>query len=340
MKIPRILKLSRKKLIILTVIIILAVAGFGLFGKKKQTPLQFATVKRQNIKSTVSSSGNLTGKDTVNLKFQSSGKLAYINVKISDEVVSGKVIAGLDVQELNISLQQAQNTLRDKQAIVDKIHDDVKDHDKDESFTQKQNRTTAEVARDNAYDEIKAARRAFQDAVLISPIGGIITQVNFISGQNVSVADLIVQIVDNSSIYFDTDIDEADIGKVSKDQISEITLDAYSDKIFKGVVDQILPQTKTTSSGATVVTVRIKLLDSPTTFVNGLSGQAIITLESKTNVLTIPLESLREDQTVVVEENNHQLVKKVKKGISSDLDIEILEGLNEGEKVLLNPPAK
>lgn len=338
MKIHQILKPSKKKIIIFAVIV-LVIAGVSLTSEKKQAPLQFSEVKRQDIKSTVSSSGSLTGKDVANLKFRSSGKLSYINVKAGDTVLKGDVIAGLDTQDLSIKLSQAQNTLKDKQAAAEKTLDDVKDHSKDETFTQKKDRTAAEVARDNAYDSVKEAKRAFQDVVLITPISGLVTQTNGIAGQTVSSADLIAQIADDSQLVFDTDIDEADIGKVSAGQKAEVSLDAYDDKIFTGDVYEIIPQTKTTSSGTTVVTVRIKLTDTPQTFINGLSGEAFIILAEEKNALTIPQEALREDDTVLIQKGEMVPVK-VTAGIYSDTEVEIKEGLNEGDRVVLNPPAK
>lgn len=338
MKIRSILKPSKKKVAGLIVLIILAVIGFNFFSPKKQAPLQFATVKKQDIKSVVSSSGSLTGKSVANLKFKSAGKLSYVNVKAGDWVKKYQSIAGLDTQDLAITLQQATNSLRDKQAIVDKALDDVKDHSKDESFAQRVTRTAAEVTRDNAFDSVKAAQRAFQDVEISSPIDGVVTQALIVSGQTVSGSDLIAQVVDISSIYFDTDVDEADISKISVGQTSEITLDAYGEKIFKGVVEQIIPQTKTTSSGATVVTVRIKLDQFPGNFINGLSGQSEIIISRAENVLIIPLEALGEDNMVILQNEKGQQKVKVLPGIQSDTDVEIKMGLQEGDKIWLNYP--
>ena len=338
-KIPRILKLSKKKIALIIVLIILGIIGFNFFAPKKAATLQFAQVKRQDIKSTVSSSGSLTGKNVADLKFKSSGKLSYINVKVGDGVYAGEVIAGLDTQDLTITLQQAQNTLRDKQAQVDKALDDVKGHSADESFTQRQTRTTAEVARDSAVDSVKAAQRAFQDDVVISPIAGVVTKAPYIPGQIIS-SDAIVQIVDFSLIYFNTDIDEADISKVSLGQKAQVNLDAYPDKTFDGKVDEIIPQTKTTSSGATVITVRINLNSLSITPVNGLSGQASIILAEAKNTLILPQETVRDDNTVFVQTAQGMRPEKVEVGIKSDTDVEIKNGVSEGDRVLLNPPAK
>lgn len=334
MVIPHILKPSRKKIVILGAIVLAIFFLTAFFRPNKQAPLEFVSVKKQDIKSVVSSSGQLTGKTGVDLKFKGGGKLSYLKVKTGDQIEAGQTVAGLDTQQLAIDLQQAQNTLKDKQAIVDKTLDDVKDHDKDETFTQRQSRTTAQVARDNAYDEVKAAQRAFQDALIISPISGIVTQAPPIPGQIVSASDLIAQVVDFSQIFFDTDIDETDIGKISLGQKAEATLDAYPDKIFDGTVEEIIPQTKTTSSGATVVTVKINLGNPAITLVNGLSGQASIIFSEAKNVLTIPQEALREDNSVVIQTQKGVESKKVVTGIKSDTDVEIKVGLEENDKVV------
>ncbi len=350
MGVSKYLRLSKKKLIILAVIIIIASAGFYFYSRPKQDSLQFAEVKRQEIKSIVSSSGNLTGKNNADLKFMLPGKLTFINVKAGDTVFAGQVLAGLDTQQLGIELQQAQNTLRDKQATTDKVIDDI--HlfqygnggfanvgSQNETMTQRQLRTTAEVARDNAFDSIKLVQRGFQDTVIISPLNGLVTQALEVPNQPVSAADSIVQVVDTTAIYFDTDIDEADISKVKEGQPAEVILDAYPEDILNGTVEQILLQSKTTSQGAKVVTVRIRINNPPADFINGLTGQADIIIESVAASLTIPIETLRDDNTVLVREGEKLVPRKVTPGIISETDVEIKSGLKEGEKVQLNPPS-
>lgn len=339
MKIRRILRLSRKKIIILVILIVASLVLFNAFGTKKQTPLQFASVKKQDVKSTVSSSGTLTGKNVVDLKFRSSGKIAFINVKVGDKVIQGQVIGGLDTQDLSIKLQQAENTLRDKQAIAQKAEDDVKDHSSDESFAQQVTRTTAQAARDSAFDAVKEAQRAFQEAVITSPIDGTITQAPLIVGQIVSTSDLVAQVADFSKYTFNTDIDEADIGKVSLYQKAEVSVDAFADQTFNGTVSEIIPNTKTTSSGATVITVKINLGELYINPINGLSGQASIIITEVPSALTIPIEALRDDNTVVVPAGKGLKAEKVEPGIKSDTDVEIKKGLKEGDRVVLNPPA-
>ncbi len=171
--------------------------------------------------------------------------------------------------------------------------------------------------------------------MIISPISGLVTKAPYIPGQVIG-SDAVVQVVDFSQVYFDTDIDEADIGKISLDQRAQVSLDAYPDQVFTGVVEKMIPQTKTTSSGATVVTFRINLDHPAIALVNGLSGQASILLAEAKAVLTLPLEAVREDNTVLVQTKEGLKMEKIETGIKSDINVEIKKGLNEGDRVLLN----
>lgn len=339
MKVQGFLKPTKKKIIILIILAVAIFLGFKFFGKPKATPLQFATVKRQDIRATVSASGTLSGKDSANLRFKSSDKLAYINVKSGDRVTVGQVIAGLDTQDLSIALQQAQNTLRDKEATAKKIEDDVKDHSDDESFTLKATRTTAQAARDSAFDSVKAAQRAFQDAVITSPINGVITQAIEVPNQVVSSADLIAQVVDDSETYFDGEIDESDIAGVSVGQEAEVSLNTYPDKVFTGKVAKIMPNIKTTTGNATVIIVKILLDKADIKNIPGLNGQATITVSKASNVLSIPIESIQNDNTVFISGPKGLTKVPVTLGIKSDVDTEVKSGLSEGQQIILNPPA-
>lgn len=332
-----------KKIWIPGILIVLVLIWFVVIPSGPKEKPQFAQAKHENLRSTVSASGILTGKNTATLTFQSGGQLAYINVKKGDTVKSGQVLAGLDATQLAIDLRQAENTLRSAQATVDKTLDDTHlfqygaGGTTGETQTQIMNRTTAQVARDNAFDSVKAAREALYDTTLISPIAGTVTQAPLLAGQTVSGGATVVQIVDWTGVYFDTDIDEADISKISVGQQAEVTLNAYPDQTFSGSVAEILPSTKTTTSGATVVTVRIALDNPGIKLIANLNGDASIILDQAPNALAIPQEAVTEDNKVVVQTANGLETRQVTTGLRSDTDVEILSGLNDGEQVVTNP---
>ena len=338
-----------KRFLIIAIVLILILGAFSYFNlSSKEQPPQFTTVQRQDLKSTVASSGTIASKQAVNLKFKSSGKLAYLNFKEGDSIYQGQVIAGLDSKEQSINLQQAQNILREKQATLEKVLDDI--HlfqygnggfsnvgSPNETQTQRQTRIVAEVASDNAYDSLKSAQRAFEDITLISPVNGIIIQLSPVVGQNITATETIARVVDTSDVEFDAEIDESDIAKVLLGQKAEVTLNAYPDKVFSGEVIRITQTTKTTSSGTTVVIVKVKLTDPPQQFTEGLNGQVTIVTKKLKNVLAIPQDALLDGKNVLIKRDGSLETKTVETGFSSDADIEIIKGLSEGEEVVINP---
>lgn len=339
---------SRKKVAAIVIILLLTGIGGFIYHSKKQQPAETVIVKKSDLKSTVSASGVLDGKNNANLKFKSSGKLVYMGVKSGDQVSAGQLLANLDTRDLSIALQQAKNNLRDKQALVDKTVDDIHLFQygnggfsnvgtSSETQTQRSTRTTSEVARDNAVDSMKAAQLTFDSAIITSPFDGLVITADFLPGQVVTTTDTIVKLVDWSVIYFDADIDESDLGKVLLNQKAEVTLNSYGDRVFNGTVEQILPQSKTTSTGSTVVTVRINLGNPSINLIAGLNGQATIINAEAKNVLVIPQESVKDNNTIQLQTDKGIKTVEIKTGLSSDTNIEVKEGLEEGDEIIKNP---
>lgn len=328
-----------KKIWIPLLLIIIGAGGYLLWPKSKAEEIKVVEVKTGEVKSIISASGTLEGTDSADLRFKISGKLASLMVKPGERVKKGQLIAGLDTQELSIALQQAQNTFIAKDATAKRVEDDVKDNADDENFTQKENRVNAQTARDNAYDNVKSAQRAFQDAYIYSPLSGIVTKADPNPGQNVSPSDLIAQIVDESEYVFEAEVDESDLGRIKLGQSAEVTLNSYPDQKFNASVSKITPAIETTDSGATVVIVKLSLGKPEINFVSGINGQADIVTDQASNVLVIPIDALMEGNEVYVKRGEEYQKVKVETGIQSDIDTEIKSGLTTGDQVVTNPSA-
>ncbi len=337
------------KWIYIIVVVLFAAVYYFFFRPSPVPQLQYAPVQRQDISATISVSGVMAGKNTATLHFLQGGKLSFINVKTGDRVTAGETIAGQDAQALNIALQQAENTLRDKQATVDNVLNNIHLFQygnggfsnvgtSNETETQRADRATVQVARDNAVDSVKAAQRNFQDLTVSAPFAGLVISTGIFPGQFTGPTDTVAQIADDSEIFFDTDVDESDIGQVNVGDQAVVTFDTYPNRTFPGTVTEILPQTRTTSTQATVVTARV-LINPGIPFISGLPGQASITTSVAKNTLTIPIAALRPDNTVVVKTATGLQIVKVTPGIESDTDVQILQGLKEGQQVVVNPPA-
>lgn len=341
MKLLKFLKFWRlpKKIWITALLVLIGVGGYYSWPKPAKEPIQTFEVKTGNVKSIISSSGTLEGTDSADLRFKIAGKLNSITVKPGETVKKGQLIAGLDTRDLQIDLQQAYNTFIAKEATAKRVEDDVKDHKSDETFTQKETRKAAQIARDNAYDDIKAAQRALEDAYLYAPLSGVVTKADPNVGQIVLTTDIIAQIVDETEYVFEAEVDESDFGKVKLGQNADVTLNSYPDQVFSATVSKITPTTETTDSGATVVIVKLALGKPEINFVSGISGQADIITDQVTNVLVIPLDALMENDEVYIKKGETYEKVKAEVGLRSDTEVEIKFGLVAGDQVVTNPQA-
>ena len=325
-------------LIFAVVVILLAVFGGRIFGKKTQTP-ETQTVTRGSIKSTISASGSIEGEKQATLHFQTPGRVAWIGVKEGDKVKKWQVIAKLDAVQLNSNLQIAQSNLRAAEATLQRVYDSVKGHETDESFTQKETRTAAETAKDKAYEAVISAQNALSNSVLIAPFAGVVVSVseNITPGANASVTDTVV-VADVSSFKFTAQVDEVDYGKVAMGQKAEISLDAYPDEIFTGTVSYIGKAGVKTAGGGVTIPVEVKFDSKGKNMAVGLSGDVDFILEEKDGVLILPksfVVSKGGESKVLVLENGKEKEIFVSTGASTLTDIEITGGLSEGQIVVL-----
>ncbi len=314
-------------------VFVLAIIVFSGYLFLKINPKNVYTVGRGGIKSFLSSTGKLDADKKAELSFKSAGKIAEVYVSEGEVVKKGEPLSKLDTVSLGSVYQEALNTYRKYQATAENVLDQVQGHAGDETFAQKDARTTAEVARDNAYEGVKQAADALKNATIRAPFAGTVAVRDLEVGEEVSAFSLNPQIVliDPETVYFSAEVDQKEVGKVEIGQKAKVSLDAFPGNNFEGEVFQIAKTVRQTEGGD-VVEVKIKLSSPPKSII-GLSGDTEITLEEKEGVLLVPKEA-------VFKKNGGNFVrtlsgqKKVVLGIFDGANWEVVDGLSDGEKIL------
>ncbi|MFZ5932578.1 MAG: efflux RND transporter periplasmic adaptor subunit, partial [Patescibacteria group bacterium] len=226
----------RKKIIIIALGLLIALVFFRKPGVKVET----FKVGRGEIVETFFAPGKIDAEERADLTFLTSGRVVWVGVKKGDLVKKWQGIASLDTVALNAAYQQALNTYRSLEAAAQKAEDDVKDHAADETFAQKATRMAAQVARDNAFDSVKAAEQALKLATIIAPFDGIITQANpAFAGVNIFPTSAVYSVVNPKSLFFNTEVNELDVTKIKVGQKVKLALDAYPDRELEGKVETI-----------------------------------------------------------------------------------------------------
>jgi len=108
--------------------VVLAIVGYAYFGRSNGTNPDIAKVTNRTIIQEVSATGNVKPAETVDLAFETSGRIASVNAKVGDIIGAGQIIASLNSSELNAQLDKAKADLASQQAALDKANIDLNNY--------------------------------------------------------------------------------------------------------------------------------------------------------------------------------------------------------------------
>ena len=146
----------------------------------------------------------------------------------------------------------------------------------------------------------------------------------------------IVQLGDLSRMFVLASVDETDVAQVEVGQRVDVTLDAYPDEPFDGVVTRIDPQT-VVDQNVTIIPVTVEITNPDARLKPGMNATCDFIVDRKENALMVPSEAVKDQDgkySVTVLKDGKQTERPVEVGIAGDTSTEILSGLKEGERVV------
>lgn len=336
-------------------IIIGAMALLSLFiflnRKTQDTGIRCETQKVSygSILSQVSATGTLRAKNQVNLQAQVMGVVKRLKVKEGDRVQRGDTLLELDRQSY-----EAQLVLARAQFTQTKLK-----HARNESLYQKgliaaEQFEASKAAYEVAQAQFLQAQDQFDKTVICSPISGMVTQVNIKEGETVIIGTMnyagavLMVIADLSRMEALVEVDETDIVALKRGQPTLITVDALPDTTFIARVTKIgympVQKTLTTEQTATNFEVEVTLDSSAPALRPGMTVHAKITTAQLDSVLVVPIQAVgrrkvkgKEPETVFIVKDGKAVLTPIRTGNSSDTDVQVLEGLNLGDEVIVGP---
>ena len=365
------LPLFVKLLALLLLVSLVFLAFKSRQGKSQKVAYQTAKAEKGTIVSTISASGSVVSSNFVSVDTTATGVVKDVFVKEGQKVYQGQKIASIELDfegqqrlasaysslvSANNALNAASNNLRQAEASLERVYDDIKGHDNDETFAMKETRTKAEVAKDNAYDSLKNAQANLSVAslnyrmaspIILAPISGTVGSVGIANGMVLggsssqsstasSSQTRVAVIVTEGNLIASFNVSEIDIPRVKQGQKAIVTLDSIADKTFTGKVVGV-DRVGVTSSGVTNYPVLVQLDSSSSAILPNMSASVNIILDTKADVLTVPNAALIEsngEYSVQILQSGKVVNVPVKVGISSDSLTEIVSGLKEGDEVI------
>jgi len=187
---------------------------------------------------------------------------------------------------------------------------------------------------------------ALADMTLTSPVAGIVLSRNVDEGSSVIAMSSayggtsIMTLADVSTMHFEGDVDESDVGKIEGGMPAKIFVDAFPDTSFQGTLTRIAPQ-GVKAEGVVNFKVEAQVLGDTKPLKTGMSADVQLVLDERKDVLALP-------EGAIIYEGDSTYVEKVdaaaqggkkraviKTGLSDGIKTEILSGLNEGEKAVM-----
>ncbi len=314
--------ITRRKKLTIGLVLVIAVAGFIIYKRffAFKAGLDKTTVKRGSVAEELILSGEIKAEEHAVLRFETSGQIIWVGAKESNIVKKGQLLAKLDTTSLNASYQRALSDLRSAQATVERVHDDVKDHASDETYTQKETRTTAEVAKDKAYEAVLIAERNLKGASLHAPFKGTVTSVaNPFPGAFVLYSQNQFEIVNPKTIYFNVSADQTEITLMKEGQEVAITLDSFPEKEIKGTIENISFSPDLEEVGV-VYKIKVSFEELETEDLKyrlGMTGDATFVMDEVKDVLYVPVQFLKTDK-----EDHYLLINGGKKKVYVEIGVE------------------
>ncbi|MBN1383787.1 MAG: efflux RND transporter periplasmic adaptor subunit [Elusimicrobia bacterium] len=286
---------------IISICIIICILGFVIFkvaGKKKQE-VKFREVspERGSISLTVETNGTVKPRNRLEIKPPIAGRIDEILVKEGAGIKKGDIVAWMSSTE--------------RAALLD-------------------------TARAKGEEELKKWADVYKPTPIIAPLTGFIIKRNTEPGQTVSSSDAILVMADD--LILKAQVDETDMGKLEKEQSAIITLDAYPENKIPGKVEHIAYESEIINN-VTIYQVDIRPLEKLDMLRSGMSADIKIVIKKKQGVLLLPsyaVEETKRGSTVIVRTGKAEPERrKIKTGIDNGQMIEITEGINGNEIILV-----
>ena len=231
-----------KILIVAALLICAAVGGYHFYNETIETnavkTYETAKVMRMDLTKTVSATGTVQPRDSVEVSGKVTARIKEILVEENDHVRAGQVVAILDGKDFEAKLDQANFTLTNARQKLERTERLYKIGAKSLADLQ-----DAQYEYDRAKSSVELAEDDVNQTVITAPMDGIVVGEPKTPGtmavQGSTNPTVIMRIADLSEKLVKAKVDETDIGSVKVGERATFTVDAYPDKTFRATVTKI-----------------------------------------------------------------------------------------------------
>jgi HlyD family secretion protein len=288
-------------------------------GADNEGNWRVVTVERGDIRVAISATGTLSATSTVVIGSQISGQVTEVLVDFNDRVEQDQVIARIDPSSFDAQITQGDAQVASARASLRQAEAARRNAEIDyqrkaglagQQLVARSDLDLARSARDQAQAQVNAARAQITQqsastqttrinlarTVIRSPVDGVVLTRSIEPGQTVAASlqapELFTIAEDLGKMKIELAVDEADIGQVKVGQGVTFTADAFADRQFRGMVDQVRLSATNTNNVVTYPVV-VAVDNSDGTLLPGLTVNAEIEVSRRDDVLKVANAALR-----------------------------------------------
>ena len=357
------------------IVVLLIVAGLAFFIWQKTRPKPVEVVVKPVVRGLIEKTVANTRAGTVNacrrakLSPSIGGQIARLPIHEGDQVKAGTLLLeiwnedlkaqlALAEREVLVARAQANSTCfsaeeasrqakRSEQLLRNKV---VSEEQADSATTQAKS-LQAQCAASRASVEMGLARINVAEANLsrtrlVAPFDGVIAKIEGELNEYVTPSPVgiltppAVDLIENDCYYVSSPIDEVDAASVRVGMPTRISLDAFRDKEFAGIVRRISPYVLDVEKQARTVDIETAFSKKEDfkDLLAGYSADVEIIIDTRADTLKIPTESILDGRKVYIYKPDNKRVHEVEvqTGLANWAFTEIVSGLKEDQLVVIN----
>ena len=332
--------------------------GGGRFGATGPMTVETGTARRTQMSQQLVVVGNLIGDATVAVVPKTAGRLQDVYVRLGDHVGRGARIAKIEDQEIQEQVKQAQAAFQVANATI-------RQRDADLSLAQtnverarnlfqrqllpKQTLDDNEARYQAAVAQLDLARAqntqsqarldelkiTLSNTNIVSPVDGFVARRAVDPGAFVGNNAPVVDVVDIRRVRLVVNVVEKDLRQIKDGDTALVNVDAFPGETFSGRIARVAPVLDPTTRTAAI---EIEIPNPGFRLKPGMYARVNITTDNRRDALVVPASSVVDVNgrrgLYLATEAGTASFRAVRVGIEDQTQIEILEGVNEGDVVV------
>ncbi len=321
---------SYLRVILLILVVVAASAGFLWWYQNRPPEVTVVAVDRGTAVDAIYATGTVEPLHWAKIASTETGRIVGYPAVEGRKVARGKVLVRLDDTEVRAALDQLEAQVAFLESDAERYGRLV---ERQNVSRQTYDRIRSELRQARALAAV--ARRRVQDLTITSPLDGVVIRKDGELGEVVQAGDVLLWVGQDRPYWITADVDEEDILRVEVGQSALVSADAFPGEVLSGSIAEITPMGDPIDKQ---YRVRVLLpVESP--LMIGMTTEVNIIARVDEEALLVPEGALL-DGTVWVVAEGRAWRRKVRVGVYAEDRVEILEGLEEGEMVILAPPPR